>query len=533
MVVKTNKKNSWNEPRGRRMNLTQSVTELTEKPRVWWDGAPQGQRVGAMVGAAVLMLAVIIGLYSLGGGGDEWTADILYADLDYNEAAEVIKRLSELGVPYRLMEDASTIVVPRDRSRELRLQLAGEGFPRSGRMGYKIFDETQLAMTDFLQKVNLRRALQEEIEKTLLGIKGVKDVRVHLVIPEPSLFTEEENPVTSSVHLTLDSGTRLRDRQINAIVHLVASSVEGLHVDNVVIVDANGDMLSEDKDPLSKVANRQFEQKQQVERALEKKVQSLMDEVIGPKAARVRISVDLDFDQQNMKVTTYEPGETQIVLSEQTNEKDSAEQGTEAEAVRNYELNSTIKNIIGTVGTIERLSMALTIDKTKAVFDDESGKYIEEMRPQDEIDNLAELAKNAVGFVVERGDEATIFAMPFDKTQELKALQEQEAMETKAFWTNVAVNVAKVLGIIAALITLRFIIQAIGRGVGVEEELEVLGEMSSEIEDEDFDRPETPHDILLTRVQQMVRERPEDAAKLIRTMMLGDGSNAAAHAGGK
>jgi flagellar M-ring protein FliF len=209
-----------------------------------------------------------------------------------------------------------------------------------------------------------------------------------------------------------------------------------------------------------------------------------------------------------------------VIISEETNETSSAEQGTEENAIRNYEVNRTVQNIVGSVGAVERVSMALTIDKTKVVFDAAQAKYIEEERTEEEITKLAGLAKEAVGLDEERGDEITVFAMNFDKTQEIQAKEELEATARQEFWTDIAINVAKILGIIAALITLRFIIQAIGRGVGVEEELEVLGEISADIEEDDFERPETPHEMILGRVQQMVRERPEDAAKLIRTMLM-------------
>ena len=234
----------------------------------------------------------------------------------------------------------------------------------------------------------------------------------------------------------------------------------------------------------------------------------------------MRINAVLDFSRTNTQSETVDPGENQVLISEEVNEKSSAEQGTEEQAVRNYEVNRTIRNIIGPVGTIQRISMALTIDETKVVIDDETGKYIEENRPKEEITNLSSLAQEAVGFDLDRGDHITVFAMHFDKTLELKAKQEVEAEQRKEFWTNIAINVAKILGIIAALITLRFIIQAIGRGVGVEEELEVLGEVQPDIEEEDFERPETPHEMILSRVQQVVRERPDDAAKLIRTMLM-------------
>ena len=504
------------------MNLPDQLTDIAERPKTWWADAPQNQRMIAAGGGAALLLALVVGIVTMSVGEDTWEPRILYAGLEFAEAAEVTTRLAQLGIPHKLTEDASTIVVPEDQVRELRLTLAAEGFPKRGRIGYEIFDGNQLAMTDFLQKVNLRRALQGELEETLVGIKGVRNARVHLVMPEPSLFTDEENPVTASVTLTLGGGTKLKARQIDAIAHLVSASVEGLEVENVVIVNSEGSMLSEETDPLTKAASRQFQQQQQVERALEKKVQTLMDEVIGKDRSKVRISVTLDFSRRSSSTTSFDPSATQVVVSEETSEKESAERGTEENAVRNYEVNRKVEDVIGSVGTIARLSMALTVDETKVVIDPDTGDLGVEPRPQEEIDNLAQLARRAVGFDLSRGDEIEVFPMPFDKTQEIEARRRVQSDASREWWTDVAVNVAKVLGILAALITLRFIIQAIGRGVGVEEDLEVLGEVAGDVEEEEFERVETPHDIILSRVQTMVRERPEDAAKLIKTMVVED-----------
>ena len=271
------------------------------------------------------------------------------------------------------------------------------------------------------------------------------------------------------------------------------------------------------------MANKQFEMQQQVEKALERKVQTLMDQVIGKDRSRVRINAVLNFDQKQTQQKRVEPGASQVVISEETQETSSAEKGTEEQAIRNYEVNETIQSIVGSVGSIQRLSMALTIDKTRVVIDPE-GNYIEEQRADEEITQLRELAQQAIGMDETRGDAITVYPMAFDKTQEIRAREESQAEERKEFWTDIAINVAKILGIIAALITLRFIIQAIGRGVGVEDELEVLGEVSTDVEEEDFERPETPHEMILGRVQQMVRERPEDAAKLIRTMLMDEES---------
>ncbi|MBT6626750.1 MAG: flagellar M-ring protein FliF [Gemmatimonadetes bacterium] len=506
------------------MNLPDQISGATDRPREWWSEAPQPQKFGAIGGAAVLVIAVVYGLMSLTGGDEDWDAQILYADLDYSEAAEISTRLNAVGMPFKLTDDASTIVVPDDKVREMRLMLAAEGFPRSGRMGYEIFDDTQLAMTDFLQDINKVRALQGELEETLSGIDGVNTARVHLVIPEESLFTKEQNPVTAAVNLTLGGRTALKPQQVDAIVNLVAASVEGLHNSQIVIVDQEGTMLTEEHDPLAQAANKQFRMQQKVEHVLEKKVQSLMDEVIGSGRSKVRINVVLDFSQRHTDEVLFDPPSgSQIVISEETNERQSAEQGSEENAVRNYEVNRTVRNIIGSIGEISRLNMALTVDQTKVIIG-EDGRAIEQTRSADEIDNLAALAQQAIGYDELRGDAVTVFAMPFDKSQEIQARDEAIADDRKQFWTGIAINVAKVLGILAALITLRFIIQAIGRGVGVEEDIEVLGEVAGDVEEEDFERPETPHDIILSRVQQMVRERPEDAAKLIRTMLVEEGS---------
>lgn len=505
------------------MNLPDQLTGIADRPRSMWGEASTPQRIGVAGGAAALVIVILVAVFAMSVGDEDWDPAILYANLDYTEAAEITTRLAALGIDHKLTDDASTIVVPDDQVRTLRLTLAGEGYPKSGRMGYEIFDDSQLAMTDFLQQVNLRRALQGELEKTLISIDGVRNARVHLVMPEPSLFTEEQNPVTTSVTLNLTSGFKLKDKQIAAISNLVSASVEGLEVENVVIIDSEGNMLSEEQDPLVKAASRQFQQQQQVELVLEKKVQSLLDDVIGTNRSKVRISVALDFSQKTTQESVVNPGATQVVLSEETNESQSAERGSEENAVRNYEVNRTIRNIIGTVGGVSKLSMALTVDATKVIHDPETGRFEETERSQEEIDRLSELAKQAVGFDETRGDQLTVFALRFDKSQEIQAREQAATEERKEFLTNIAINVAKVLGILAALITLRFIIQAIGRGVGVEEEIEVLGEVAGDLEEEEFERPETPHDIILSRVQQMVRERPEDAGKLIRTMLVEQG----------
>ena len=209
------------------MNIPDQITGITDRPKEWWTEAPQGQKMGAAGGAVAIVIAIVVGIMSMTGGEEDWSPAILYTDLDYWEAAEITNRLAALGIPYKLTQDATAITVPDDQVRDLRLTLAGDGYPKSGTIGYEIFDEAQLAMTDFLQQVNHRRALQGELEKTLGGIEDVRTARVHLVMPEASLFADEQNPVTASVTLTLASGSQLRKRQVESIGFLdVASTLD-------------------------------------------------------------------------------------------------------------------------------------------------------------------------------------------------------------------------------------------------------------------------------------------------------------------
>ena len=468
------------------------------------------------------LLVLVIGFVASSGvsdGDDEWEGRILYANLEFDEAAEISNRLRIMEVPHRLTPDATTILVPEDQYMDLRVTLAGEGFPKSGRIGYEIFDEAQLAMTDFLQQVNYQRALQSELEETLVRIDGVRDARVHLVIPEPSLFNEEQNPVTASVQLSLQRNIKLKPEPIEAIGYLVSASVEGLDIENVVITDDDGNLLSKEKDPLVKMASKQFEMQQQVERALEQKVQTLMDQVIGPGSSSIRINVELNFDRSDVTKEIFEPGA--VVISEETNETSSAEQGTEEQAIRNYEVNRKIEHVVGGVGTVNRITMALTVDLTKLELNEETEEYIEINRPEKEFQELEKVAKEVVGFNQERGDKIYVSRLQFDKTDEKRAKIEADAEVRLLFWTDIAINGGKVVGIIAALVLLRVILQAIGRGYGVEEDVEVLGEVEGDIEEEEMiARAETPHDIILDRVKNLVHQRPEDAAKLIRTMLV-------------
>jgi len=199
----------------------------------------------------------------------------------------------------------------------------------------------------------------------------------------------------------------------------------------------------------------QFEQQQKVEEVLRNKVQGMLDQVIGKNRSTVQISVDMDFSRRTTEMHSVVPGEAQVVLNEKTSEKQSAEHGSEENLARNYEVNRVVESTRGPIGTVNRISLAITMDKTKVFHDVETNTFIEKDRDKKEIEQLEDVAKRAIGFNEVRGDAVTIFAMRFDKSQEIQAKESARAADRREFWTGVAINFAKIGAILLALVVLQ------------------------------------------------------------------------------
>lgn len=199
----------------------------------------------------------------------------------------------------------------------------------------------------------------------------------------------------------------------------------------------------------------QFEHQQRVGDALQTRAQTMLDQIIGKNRSTVRIHADLDFSHPTAEYSTVEPDGGQVVLSEETSEKNSAEHGTEENMVRNYQVNRLIENTIGPVGRVRKLRIALTVDMTKVIHDIESNAFKEIDLTQEEIRRLNALVGNTVGFDTKRGDEFAIFAMCFDKSQEIRAKETAVYQERREFWTGLVINLAKIGAILFALLALR------------------------------------------------------------------------------
>ena len=508
------------------------------------------------VSQVVMLLAIvvgtIVGIVAVAGWVGKVTYQPLYANLDPAEAAEITQYLTEQNISYRLSSGGATIEVPEGNLYDARLGLAAKGLPHSGTVGYSIFDQTNLGMTDFLQKLNYRRALEGELARTITSLREVQAARVHIVIPEERLFSEQQKEATASVVLKLRHTGGISKSQLNGITYLVSSSVEGLKPGNITVVDYDGNLLSSQHgaDELAVMTGTQLEMAREVERGLEEKAQSMLDGVLGQGKGIVRVTAELNFQQHSKTSELYDPNMTAIVSEQRTEGVNTASKknGDAAEnkedersevTITNYEVSKTVETLNDAVGTIGRLSVAVLLDGTYKTITNTDGKeeMIYDPRPQEEIDRLAGIVKNAVGFSADRNDQMEIVNIAFDKTY----LNEQQELLDTQYDRQFYYDIVKKVLIVAAILVAAFfvrrwlkkffagltgILPPTPRTVGTPRlahatytspQRQESPDIESEIEEL---APEKRQPKLIDRMQRVAKDEPEEIAKVIKTMMV-------------
>ncbi len=267
---------------------------------------PAGKKV-AIAAFGLLVLAGIL-VTSYFSGGEEYS--LLYANLSQEDALSISEKLKERKIQYKLEQGGGAISVPVKDVYQLRLELAGEGLPSGGGVGFEIFDKTSFGMTEFVQKLNYRRALQGELQRTINSIVAVQSSRVHISIPTKSLFDEDKQKATASVVLKLKGNKKLSKQQVEGVTHLVASSVERLSPSEITVVDSSGAILSlpEDADDeATKLSNKQMDYRKNYESEMEKRVRTMLEKAVGAGKAIVRVSALIDFKQEQRTEELYDP----------------------------------------------------------------------------------------------------------------------------------------------------------------------------------------------------------------------------------
>jgi flagellar M-ring protein FliF len=416
---------------------------------------------------------------------------LLYARLGEKDAASVIGYLQAQNIPHQVTAGGTAVEVPSDQVYKLRMDLAAKGLPSGDGVGFEIFDKGQFGLSDFVQRTNYLRAIQGELARTITQLQGVHSARVLIVQPENRLLlTDQSVKSTASVFVDLGGG-RLDPDQVNAIRHLVANSVQGLVPDEVAVVDNHGRVLSEElkEDPTLGTASSQMRYKQQVEDYLEKKVESMLAQVIGPGNAVVRVSADIETDATTLTEEKYDP-EGQVVRTQSTTEDTSssveshasggnvgvssnvpekanasaesnARPATTTEQDRknhtiSYEINRTLTNITRSPGTIKGVTAAVFIAPRQAQPGSAGAAEAPSKRTQDELNALRQIVINALGLKAAPGQPidslVTIEEVPFAAepvAQEVAAIQSENRWMG---WFEAASHWAGVVGAVAVLL---------------------------------------------------------------------------------
>lgn len=406
-------------------NPNPNAASLLER---WQQMSRPRQVVAVVLAAAVVVFVLLMAQYL-----SQPRYVTLYTNLDPLQASPLLQYLREQGVPYRVDDFGGTIKVPQDRADELRIEMAGKGMPFAQGLGFELFDEERLGMTDFERQVRMQRALQEELRRTITSLDAVMQARVHLVLPEPSVFLRERSEPSAAVYLKLNPFVDLKQEQIRGIVFLVASSVENLKPENVIVIDSQGNILYDavtSTDPLIAVADstlKQLEVKRRFEMELERRVQGMLERVFGPGKALALVTVEMDFDAQETTVITYDengvPRSSQLV--EETFEGEGAAMSEVGEAnypgyvgvapggesrferreeIVNYEIGESTQRTITAPGKVLRMHTSVVIDNGTTPLGAE------------QIQQVNNLVSAAIGFDAERGDLISVESMSFDRS---------------------------------------------------------------------------------------------------------------------
>ncbi len=419
--------------------------------------------IGKRIALLILAVGFVAGFVFLMNWAGNPEFHPLYTNLDANDAGTILNRLKEQKIPYRLSANGSTLLIPQEKIYEIRMELASEGLPHGGIIGFELFDNTKLGMTEFAQNVNYQRALQGELVRTINGFEEVDSCRVHIVMPEKSLFLKDEEPASASVVLKLRHGKWLTQQQVQGIVHLVSSSVSRMGPDNVTVVDSNGRLLTGSADPsgIATLSADQLDYQAQVERKLENRVLTMLEKALGANRAIVRVSCALNFKQHEMTEERFLP-ENQVVRSEQVfnqtardadpiprgipgiqsnlpesspaqNQTTEGENTTFAkqESTVNYEIGKLTSRTLDPVGGIERVSVAVMVDGTYRSNPIENGEpqWIYVPRSAEELSKIENLVKSAINFVADRGDKVEVVNIPFE-TNQMTPAEDGSMLET-------------------------------------------------------------------------------------------------------
>ena len=436
--------------------MFKSIVSLFANVALFFVDLPTGKKLALMVVGAL----VLSGLVVLSVQTRRPDFEVLFSNLSSNDLGAITAQLKGRKVNFKIAAGETAVLVPARDVFDLRIQLASEGLPSGGGVGFEIFDKTTLGMSEFIQKLNLMRATTGELMRTINSLDTIESSRVHIAAPKRSVFLEDERKTTASVVLKLKR--HISQGQVQGIVHLVASSVEGLNPEDVTIVDTKGNILAggEERNSVAMMSSSQLEFKQNVANIIENRILSMLGGVLGRGKITATVAADIDFKQTEQTEEIYDP-DSQVARSEQRSEETNigsapvggivgatanqpgaqagqVSQRTPAKSEKinetiNYEINKIIKRTISPTGEIKKLSVAVIIDGTY----DQDNKYVP--RTSEEMQQYKKIVERAVGYDEERGDKIEVLNVAYD----ISIFKEERIALGKAEKTQLWLSIAR------------------------------------------------------------------------------------------
>lgn len=497
-----------------------------------------------IVGSAALLIVVLI-LLTRSATMPDYGA--LFTLKDEQQAGQIVEKLNEKKIPFRFADNgadgAVTIMIPNKDITQTRLELAGEGMPTGGVVGFESFDNTKFGETDTDRRARYLRALQGELTRTIEGMSEVDRARVHIVQPEPSLFSEDQKNATAAVMLKLKPNKTLEESQVAGIAKLVTNSVEGLTEDNITIVDINGNVLSENTSGSENgaISGKQVEIRQQYQKQyqseLQDSVESMLEKIWGPGKVVCRVSLNIDFDKIEQKKQEYgdavprsteesektgtttsntagigAPGTDANIPGYETAAETGTSETTETHEIRNNEINTYEEFREVAPGGVKRMSVAVVIDRE---IDANQQKVVED------------IVKSAAGFDTDRGDQLSVAGMPFNTEYQdelSKQIAEAEQRQMYIYGGAAALAAVVLIGVIVgSIVVMRRRKQdtvpleeqfVVNRPLSIDE-LEEAG-----LPEKDMTPEEQEQKRIKERVENVAKEQPDDIAQLLRTWLI-------------
>ncbi|MBE2252094.1 MAG: flagellar M-ring protein FliF [Myxococcus sp.] len=418
---------------------------------------PAGLRMALIAGGVVaIALAVSVGVLARGGSDFQYA----FTNLTQEDATEASGMLKTAGIPFRTEANGSALAVPADKVYDARILLATAGLPRGGGVGFELFDRGDLGVSEFTQRVNLRRAIEGELARTIGRLAGVRSAKLTVSLSEKGLYRDEDKKPSATVVVMLQPGRTLGERELAGIRHLVSSSVPGLPPDQVTVIDGRGAVLSSDSAWDGPEASYQ----RRLERDFEQRIVGLLEPVVGQGAVIARVTASVDATQVNQNSEVFDPDAVALRSERKVTQASSTQQTTQAgvagaqanvplqpapaqaaptsqgnqnnqDEVRNFEISKTTTTTLARLPRLQRLSVAIIIDGVE-------GK----VREAAEVARLGELARKAVGYDEARGDAFEITSQVFGKSDVAEVVAEPAKLPAWA-WGGVGLGAAALLAV--------------------------------------------------------------------------------------